>query len=119
GSTNHAIHLPAIARAAGIRIDWEDLDRLSSVVPLLTRIYPNGVGDVNHFHAAGGMAWVIRELLDAGLIHRDLLTVAGRDLGDYAKAPALDGDTLCWTEPAAASGDESMLRPVAAPFRSD
>ena len=84
GSTNHAIHIPAIARAAGIVIDWEDLDRLSGVVPLVARVYPNGSGDVNHFQAAGGMAWVIHTLLDAGLLHRDILTVAGRDLGDYA-----------------------------------
>lgn len=119
GSTNHAIHLPAIARAAGILIDWEDLDRLSSVVPLLARIYPNGSGDVNQFHAAGGMAWVIHELLGAGLIHRDVLTVAGRDLGDYAMTPVLKDEALQWEAPARTSGDETMLRAAAAPFRSD
>jgi phosphogluconate dehydratase len=119
GSTNHAIHLPAIARAAGIRIDWEDLDRLSSVVPLLARIYPNGSADVNHFHAAGGMAWVIHELLGAGLVHRDLLTVAGHDLADYGKTPVLDNNTLRWDTPAAVSGDETILRPAAQPFRTD
>ncbi|MES0873496.1 phosphogluconate dehydratase [Sinimarinibacterium thermocellulolyticum] len=119
GSTNHAIHLPAIARAAGIRIDWEDFDRLSSVVPLLARIYPNGSGDVNQFHAAGGMAWVIRELLEAGLLHRDLLTVAGRDLGDYARTPTLGDGQLEWHAPAAQSGDDSLLRPVSSPFRAD
>ncbi|MGL4541005.1 MAG: dihydroxy-acid dehydratase, partial [Polymorphobacter sp.] len=88
GSTNHAIHIPAIARAAGILIDWEDIDNLSGAVPLIARVYPNGSGDVNHFHAAGGMAFTIATLLEAGLLHRDVLTVAGRDLGDYARAPA-------------------------------
>jgi len=90
GSTNHAIHIPAIARAAGIVIDWEDLDRLSSAVPLMARVYPNGSGDVNHFHAAGGMAYVIRELLGGGLLHRDIMTVSGGDLGDYAREPVLE-----------------------------
>ena len=89
GSTNHAIHLPAIARAAGIMIDWEDLDRLSSAVPLIARIYPNGSGDVNQFQAAGGMAFTIATLLDAGLLHRDIMTVGGDDLGDYAREPKL------------------------------
>ena len=74
------IHLPAIARAAGIVIDWDDIDRLSAVVPLIARIYPNGSGDVNHFQAAGGMAFTIATLLDAGLLHRDILTVGGEDL---------------------------------------
>jgi phosphogluconate dehydratase len=89
GSTNHAIHLPAIARAAGIHIDWTDFAELSDVVPLLARVYPNGSGDVNHFHAAGGMAVIIRELLDAGLLHRDIMTVARQDLTDYGKEPVL------------------------------
>jgi phosphogluconate dehydratase len=87
GSTNHAIHLPAIARAAGISLDWQDLDELSAAVPLIARIYPNGSGDVNHFHAAGGMGYVIRELLDAGLLHRDIMTVAGDDLTAYGREP--------------------------------
>ena len=91
GSTNHMIHLPAIARAAGIVIDWEDFDRLSSAVPLIARIYPNGSADVNHFHAAGGMAFVTQELLGAGLIHSDILTVGGT-MADYAKAPTLVRD---------------------------
>jgi phosphogluconate dehydratase len=119
GSTNHAIHLPAIARAAGIIIDWEDLDRLSSSVPLLARVYPNGAGDVNHFHAAGGMAFVIRELLDAGLLHRDILTVGPADLAAYAEEPFLDGDDLAWRQVAMASGDLAMLRPVASAFAPD
>ena len=80
GSTNHAIHLPAIARAAGIMLDWQDMDELSAAVPLIARVYPNGAGDVNHFHAAGGMGFVIRELLDAGLLHGDIMTVGGDDL---------------------------------------
>ena len=90
GSTNHAIHLPAIARAAGILIDWEDLDRLSAAVPLIARIYPNGSGDVNQFQAAGGMAFTIATLLDAGLLHRDIVTVGGESLEDYAREPRLD-----------------------------
>ena len=94
GSTNHAIHIPAIARSAGIIIDWDDMADLSAVSPLVASIYPNGAGDVNGFHAAGGMAFVIDQLLGAGLLHRDILTVAGDGLGDYARAPALDGETL-------------------------
>jgi phosphogluconate dehydratase len=119
GSTNHAIHLPAIARAAGIILDWEDMDRLSAVVPLIANVYPSGQGDVNHFHAAGGMAFTIRELLGAGLAHADILTVAGRDLGDYAAEPVLQGETLAWDPAPAESRDISILRPVADPFRAD
>ena len=119
GSTNHAIHLPAIARAAGIQIDWQDLDELSAAVPLIARVYPNGSGDVNHFHAAGGMGFVIRELLAAGLLHRDIMTVAGRDLDDYAQEPVLDGEELVWREAPIHSGDEEMLRPPATPFQPD
>ena len=119
GSTNHAIHIPAIARAAGIVIDWEDLDRLSSIVPLLTRVYPNGQGDVNHFHAAGGLGFVIRELIGAGLLHPDILTVSGQSLADYAREPALDGETLVWRDAPARSLDEAMLRPAANPFQPD
>ncbi len=119
GSTNHAIHIPAIARAAGIVIDWEDLDRLSATVPLIARVYPNGSGDVNHFQAAGGMAWVISTLIDAGMLHRDILTVSGRDLGDYAADPVLDGDTLRWQPAPEAPLDDTMLRPVSNPFLPD
>jgi len=89
GSTNHAIHLPAIARAAGIVFDWEDLDRLSASVPMIARVYPSGPGDVNQFHAAGGMAYVIGELLRAGLLHGDIMTVSEGGLADYAKEPSL------------------------------
>jgi len=119
GSTNHAIHLPAIARAAGIVIDWEDIDRLSRAVPLLARIYPNGSGDVNQFEAAGGMAFVIDQLLGAGLLHQDLMTVAGEDLGAYARAPRLEGEALVWTGAPSESRDDSLLRPAARPFDSD
>lgn len=119
GSTNHVIHLPAIARAAGILIDWEDIDRLSAAVPLIARVYPNGSGDVNHFQAAGGMAYVIATLIDGGLLHRDILTVAGKDLGDYAADPTLDGETLTWEPAPAAPRDETMLRPVSNPFLPD
>lgn len=118
GSTNHAIHLPAMARAAGIVLDWQDLDELSAAVPLIARVYPNGPGDVNQFHAAGGMAYVIGELLDAGLVHRDILTVSGGDLGAYAEEPAMDGDKLVWRA-AGESGDDTMLRPASAPFQAD
>jgi phosphogluconate dehydratase len=119
GSTNHAIHLPAIARAAGIVIDWDDFDALSRVTPLLARIYPNGAGDVNQFEAAGGMAFVIRELLGAGLLHGDILTVGGEDLGAYARAPSLQGDAVAWADAPAASRDETMLRPAATPFDAE
>ena len=96
GSTNHAIHIPAMARAAGVQIDWQDLDELSAVVPLLARVYPNGAGDVNHFHAAGGIGYVTRELLGAGLIHGDTLTVAPGGMAAYAEEPVLDGEALAW-----------------------
>ena len=119
GSTNHAIHIPAIARAAGIVIDWEDLDRLSSAVPLMARVYPNGSGDVNHFHAAGGMGYVIRELLGGGLLHRDIMTVSGGDLGDYAREPALKSETLVWQDAPEQSRDDAMLRSIDAPFSAD
>ena len=118
GSTNHAIHIPAMARAAGVRFDWSDLSELSHAVPLMARVYPNGAGDVNHFHDAGGMGFVIGELLEAGLAHRDVLTVGTGDLGDYAKEPGLDGDTLTWRE-VGGSGDRDMLRPVSDPFQHD
>lgn len=119
GSTNHAIHLPAIARAAGIQIDWQDLDELSAAVPLIARVYPNGAGDVNHFHAAGGMGFVIRELLDAGLLHRDIMTVAGDDLTAYGQEPTLQDEALVWRDAPAQSADEDMLRPPSNPFLPD
>lgn len=118
GSTNHAIHLPAMARAAGIVIDWNDLAELSSVVPLVTRVYPNGSGDVNHFQDAGGMGYVIGTLLSEGLAHRDIVTVGGDDLSLYAQEPWLDGDTLEWRD-VGDSGDLEMLRPASDPFQPD
>jgi phosphogluconate dehydratase len=118
GSTNHAIHLPAMARAAGIIFDWNDLSELSSAVPLIAQVYPNGAGDVNHFHNAGGMGFVIGELLDAGLAHGDILTVGRGGFADYAKEPGLDGEDLVWRD-VGSSGDDTMLRPVANPFKPD
>ncbi|SFI74469.1 phosphogluconate dehydratase [Methylobacterium brachiatum] len=119
GSTNHAIHLPAIARAAGIVIDWEDIDRLSNAVPLIARVYPNGAGDVNHFHAAGGMSFVMAALLDAGLLHDDILTVAGQSLRDHARDPKLDGDALTFEDAVPESLDETMIRRPENPFQPD
>ncbi len=119
GSTNHAIHLPAIARAAGIQLDWQDIDELSAAVPLIARVYPNGSGDVNHFHAAGGMGFVIRELLNAGLLHGDILTVAGEGLAAYAQEPVLVEEQLAWQDAPAESRDMEMLRTPAAPFQPD
>ena len=119
GSTNHAIHLPAMARAAGIMLDWQDLDELSAAVPLIARVYPNGAADVNHFHAAGGIGFVVRELLGAGLLHGDVLTVAEGGMAAYAAEPAIEGDVLTWKPAPATSGDEAILAPVAAPFQPD
>jgi phosphogluconate dehydratase len=118
GSTNHAIHLPAIARAAGIQIDWEDFDRLSSVVPLIARVYPGGSADVNAFHAAGGMAFVISELLGAGLAHGDIATI-GNGFADWTTEPVKAADAVVWAPGPAASRDPSVLSPVATPFGAD
>ena len=118
GSTNHALHLPAMARAAGILIDWEDMDAISRATPLLTRIYPNGAADVNHFQAAGGMGFLVRELLDAGLLHEDTVTAAG-DLRPYAREPWLNDGELEWRDAPAQSLDASILRPVSDPFDSE
>ena len=119
GSTNHTIHLIAIAKAAGIAIDWDDFSELSAVVPLLTRIYPNGQADVNHFHAAGGMGFLVRELLDAGLLHEDISTVNGTGLAAYAQEPVLANDELGWQDAPERSLDPDILRPVADPFQAD
>ncbi len=116
GSTNHLIHWVAVARSAGIAIDWDDFSELSAVVPLLARVYPNGVADVNGFQGAGGPGYVIRELLDAGLMHEDVLTVRAGGLREYTRVPELGQDgKLRWSDPGA-SRDESILRPVASPF---
>jgi phosphogluconate dehydratase len=116
GSTNHTLHLVAMARAAGIEITWDDFGDLSRVTPMLCRVYPNGSGDVNHFHAAGGMAFVVRELLDAGLAHEDVLTVAGPSLRHYQQEPYLEDGKLAWREGTAQSLDTAILRPVSDPF---
>ncbi|MCA6216649.1 phosphogluconate dehydratase [Ideonella sp. B7] len=117
GSTNHLIHWVAVARSAGILINWTDFADLSAVVPLLARVYPNGAADVNQFQAAGGTAFVIRELLAAGLMHGEVATVTDRGLEAFATVPALDAAGRVQHRPVAAqSGDEQVLRPVAAPF---
>lgn len=117
GSTNHLIHWVAVARAAGILIDWNDFSELSDVVPLLTRVYPNGSADVNQFQAAGGPGFVIRELLDAGLMHEDVLTVRPGGLREYTRVPEAgsDGQALRWRD-IGASGDETVVRPASQPF---
>ena len=118
GSTNHLLHVPAIARAAGIVIDWEDFDRLSRAVPLIARVYPNGSADVNAFEAAGGMPFVIRELIASGHLHGDIATIGGDDLNAYASKPVIEDEALGWA-PAGDSGDETILKPAAAPFSPD
>jgi phosphogluconate dehydratase len=119
GSTNHTLHLVAMARAAGVRINWQDFDDLSRVTPLIAKVYPNGSEDVNAFHAAGGMAYVIRQLLDAGLAHDEVLTVAGAGLRRYQQEPFLEGGKLTWREGAAASLNRDLLRPVDDPFQPE
>jgi|HubBroStandDraft_2_1064218.scaffolds.fasta_scaffold28858_1 phosphogluconate dehydratase len=119
GSTNHTLHLVAIARAAGIIIDWTDFSELSDVVPLLARIYPNGSADVNHFHAAGGMGFLVRELINAGLMHADVQTIAGVGLEAYTQEPWLSAEGLAWRPAPTESGDDSVLRPASNPFSAD
>ncbi|UJW83313.1 phosphogluconate dehydratase [Hydrogenophaga sp. SL48] len=119
GSTNHTIHLVAMARAAGVLIDWDDFAELSAVVPLLARVYPNGSADVNHFHAAGGMGFLMQELLSNGLLHGDVTTVMGQGLGAYANEPCLQDGQLAWRPVPTVSGDTAVLRTVAEPFSAD
>ena len=119
GSTNHTMHLVAIARAAGITLSWKDIADLSAIVPLLARVYPNGKADINHFHAAGGMAFVINELLDAGLMHEDVRTVADDGLRRYTTEPKLDSESVRWVDGARESLDTTVLRGVADPFAPD
>ncbi|HKT72543.1 MAG TPA: phosphogluconate dehydratase [Steroidobacteraceae bacterium] len=119
GSTNHTLHLVAIARAAGVVIDWDDFNDLSVAVPLLARIYPNGSADINHFHAAGGMGFLVRELLNAGLLHRNVRTVAGIGLDAYTREPWLSNEGLAWRDAPLQSGDTAVLRPVSDPFSAD
>jgi phosphogluconate dehydratase len=117
GSTNHTIHLIAMARAAGIWLTWDDFSDIAQVVPLLCRVYPNGPADVNHFHAAGGMAFLIRELIDAGLLHADVSTVYGDGLRAYAMEPGLTAEGgVTWRDAATQSGAPDILRGVAEPF---
>jgi phosphogluconate dehydratase len=123
GSTNHTMHLVAIARAAGIALTWDDFSDLSAVVPLLARIYPNGQADVNHFHAAGGIGFLVHTLLAAGLLHDDVRTIAGHGLWRYTTEPRLvgsgDAATVVWEEGPKASLDHDVLRPAADPFAAD
>jgi phosphogluconate dehydratase len=119
GSTNHTIHLIAIARAAGILINWDDMSDLSAVVPLITRMYPNGAADVNHFHASGGMSFVIRTLLDNNLLHQDVQTIIGQGLRAYTQEPKIQDGTLIWQEGAAQSLNLSVIRPASEPFTAD
>ncbi|WP_444961887.1 phosphogluconate dehydratase [Nocardiopsis sp. M1B1] len=119
GSSNHTLHLVAIARAAGIELTWDDFADLSEVVPLLTRMYPNGAADVNQFHEAGGMAHLIGSLLDAGLLHEDVRTLMGEGLGRYRQVPNLDGGELTWVDGPKESGDTSVLRGTDDPFAPD
>lgn len=117
GSTNLLIHLVAMARAGGIILDWQDFSDLSEVTPLLARVYPNGLADVNHFHAAGGLGYMIRELLGAGLLHPDTKTVGGGGLEAYTQEPKLKGGDVVWEEGTAQSLNERILRPAADPFQ--
>jgi phosphogluconate dehydratase len=120
GSTNHTIHLVAMAYAAGILINWDDFSDLSAIVPLIARVYPNGKADVNHFHAAGGMGFVIGELIDAGLVHPDVTTVAGDGgLHRYREEPYLDDGKLAWRTATRVSRDEGVVAPVGKPFSTD
>ncbi len=118
GSTNHTIHWIAVARAAGIVLTWDDMDALSQVVPLLARVYPNGEADVNRFQAAGGTAFVFRELIDAGLMHADLETILPGGMRAWCDEPTLAGGTLDFTPATAVSGDEAVVRPASAPFEA-
>lgn len=120
GSTNHTIHLIAMAAAAGIKLTWQDISDISAAVPLLARVYPNGLADVNHFHAAGGMGYLIRELLDAELLHEDVRTVWGETLRDYTIEPALNADGTIARPPAPeVSADAKVLAKAEAPFQPD
>ncbi|MCD7097270.1 phosphogluconate dehydratase [Stenotrophomonas sp. MMGLT7] len=118
GSTNHTIHWIAVARSAGIVLTWDDMDKLSQVVPLLARVYPNGEADVNRFAAAGGTPFVFRELMDAGLMHDDLATISPDGMRAYANEPRLAGSALGWAPAADASGDEAVVRPAGNPFEA-
>ena len=119
GSTNHLIHWVAVARAAGILIDWTDFADLSKATPLLARVYPNGVADVNQFQSAGGPGFVIRELIDSGAMHDDVATVSAGGIRDYARIPHREGAAIAWKDLAAEPGDDSVVRRAAAPFSEE
>jgi phosphogluconate dehydratase len=119
GSTNHTMHLVAIARAAGVQIDWDDFSDLSSVVPLLARVYPNGQADINHFQAAGGVGFLVRELLKGGYLHNDVMTVVGEGLSRYTQEPFLEDGKVVWREGVTESKDLDVLRPVEDPFSAN
>jgi len=119
GSTNHTIHLVAVAAAAGIKIDWSDFADLSHVVPLLARVYPNGTADVNHFHAAGGLGFVMQELIGAGLLHTDVKTILGEGLENFCVEPFADGERITWKPASSASQDSKILRSCAEPFDAE
>ncbi|MCX5046024.1 phosphogluconate dehydratase [Aldersonia sp. NBC_00410] len=119
GSSNHTMHLVAIARAAGITLTWNDIAELSAVVPLMARIYPNGSADVNHFHAAGGLGFAVGSLLDAGLLHEDVATVAGRGLRRYTAEPTLAADRVEWRPGTRTSLDTDVLRSTTDPFADE
>ncbi|WP_411837052.1 phosphogluconate dehydratase [Paracoccus sp. ME4] len=116
GSTNLVLHLPAMARAAGVLIDLQDFHDLSETVPLMARVYPNGLADVNHFHAAGGLGYMIGQLLEAGLLHPDVKTIAGSGLDGYVREPKLDGQAIRWEDGARATLNDRILRPASDPF---
>jgi phosphogluconate dehydratase len=119
GSTNHTLHLPAIARAAGFILEWEDFADISHVTPLLARVYPNGAADVNRFHRSGGMAFIMRELIAAGLVHADVRTIMGQGLEAYAHEPHLRDEGLEWRESTPVSLDRDVLRPASDPFDAE
>jgi len=119
GSTNLTIHLVAIAAAAGIQIDWQDFSDLSGVIPQLCRVYPNGTADVNHFHAAGGLGFVMSEMLDAGLLHDDVNTIFGSSLKAFCREPRVNNGALEWGAIAPQSLDEDILRPCDNPFAKE
>jgi len=116
GSTNHTLHIPAFARAAGIQLTWQDMADLSAVTPTLAKVYPNGQADVNHFHACGGVPFMVRTLLEAGLLHEDVYTVAGQGLSRYTQEPFLDGERLVWRHGPEQSLDRNILRSVPEAF---
>ncbi len=118
GSTNLLIHLLAMAKSAGVILDWEDFSDISAVVPLIARVYPNGLADVNHFHAAGGLAYMFGEMLDAGLLHDDTKTVAGTGLAHYVKEPKLQNGEIIWEDGPTESLNDKIIKPVSAPFQA-